>query len=216
MKSKGFRASLVIVAALAVIAVVAIIVGVLTHKETTLLLACWEENVAHYVEEGTQPSCDQPEEIIWPTKQIPITITTLGTDNADAAHSAFAKSMAVEVRSLNTELSIPLFAVTPDVGYVSAQEVPYEKSMGNARGAVSHRRDPAGRLSVDLRIVAGLDMPTFHEVCRHELLHVAGLGHDDYEESVMFPIARDVVFSKGPSRRRISDGDRDRLRNLYQ
>lgn len=216
MKSKSFRVSIIIVGVLAVIAIVAIMVGVLTHKERTLLLTCWEEDgTANYVEDGTTPSCDHPEEIILPRKQIPMTISVLGMDD-EAQSQAFSKSLASEVQSLNAELSMKLFSMTPEAGYVLAQEVASEHSQGKARGIATHRRDPQGNIFVDLKIVSGLDMQTFHEVCRHELLHVAGLAHDDYEESVMFPMVPEFVFSKTLPRRRISDADRDRIQTLYR
>ena len=215
MKSRSFRVAVAIVGITAVIAIVGIVVGVLTHHERTLLLACWGNNTANYVEKGTRPNCDQPEEVIWPSKQIPITVTVLGMDGSETADPAFAKSMAAEVRSLDAELGMGLFSMVQSAGYVSAREVPYERSMGDERGIVVHHRDSQGQIFVDMRIVSGLDMSTFHEVVRHELLHAAGLAHDDYEESVMFPITPDYIFSTGISKRRISDADLNRLRKLY-
>lgn len=210
LKSRSFWITVLVVSVMAVAAIVGVVVGLTHSTPAPVLHVCWEGSQATY-----ERTC--PDEVLWPSDQRPITVLPLNPDGLTPLTSddQFARAVSSAAKSLNTELRLPLYTLVLNQGSVAVQEVPYERGMGDEAGSVRHSRDDNGRLYASVKIRSGLDMPTLHEVIRHELLHVVGMAHEDYESSTMFPITPEMILSDQLSQRHVSDITIRAVRSRY-
>ena len=216
-------------AVLAVVAVVLIIWGVTHHREGGLLEVCWSDGGrAAYVDtsqleigEVVNGPCERPEELVWPREQIPLTLATLSAESRPlAADTDEVRVLQQAVTDLNRELGFELFRVgaglqstdaevrfggafegegSPPPGYVA-----HVRAGGIIRGFIYIRSD-----------VAAVDRTLFL-VLKHELLHLAGLEHDDFTLSLMFPITREDWNLESMSLAHTTDSDVASLQRLYR
>lgn len=224
--------SFVILAVVIVVAVILWIIGIMSHQEAGLLRVCWAPTgQAVYVNDEVETrsygfTCEGSQELRWPTGQIPITIATTDQDGATiSSDSPRGRILERTIRDLNSQVGFALFRWIPE-GTVSADAVVYfgeaieARNHGDAEptsppGYVTHNR--AGNAlvaSVHIRSDVESSDELLFRVLQHELLHIAGLAHDEFELSIMYPITRDEL--SGPmSAGHVTDVDRDLLRSLY-
>jgi hypothetical protein len=210
-------------AILLVAAIVLIIWGVTHHEEGGILEVCWVDGEARYVEgsERDHGACEGAQELVWPQEQIPLTIAALSAEGqplGEDAPEALALNQAVS--DFNSQVGFELFRVGTGLQSTDAEAhfggAIQSGSSGPAPGYVTHRRMGGtgllrGYLHVRSDVVA--DVRLLHVVLLHELGHLAGLKHDDFTLSIMFPITRQM---DAMSTAHITDVDRSNLQGLYR
>lgn len=142
--------------------VILIVYGVLTHKEA-----------------GFTPGGKTR----WEKSDFPLSIAIVKQD--DELGKMNAKALMGAVDALNSRLGFEAFAY-PDVLPCKADvevnfQVPYEKDRMETSGLATCKK---GRCQVDICNTATLAATSL--AVRHELGHVLGLDHDDFEDSLMY------------------------------
>lgn len=212
-------------AILAVVVVVLIVWGVTHHTEGGILQVCWgPEGEAQYVEGAEQDhgACPGAEELVWSTTQIPLTLAPLAADGTPLAEDApEQRVLAYVITDLNAQLAFELFRVgfspqTPDAevrfGGAFAADV-----TNPPPGYVRHRRLDGTVLWGEVGIrsdVAAVDR-LLYLVLAHELLHLAGLQHDDFPASIMYPLTREDWADDRVNTAHITDVDVNLLQSRY-
>lgn len=106
--------------------------GRATHEEPTFMRVCWTDNKMTWVEGGLEEenrgSCEEPEELVWPKSQIPLTVTV------EPYAGALPESAPDQVRA-----AVDL--VNSQLGYTHLRYRPAE--------------DTAGGKGADVRVVYG-------------------------------------------------------------
>jgi hypothetical protein len=230
---------------LAVVAAVLVIYGVVTHSEPVLLQVCWHNGIAFYddgsVEEGgvetNHEPCDRPEELVWPTSQLPLTVAASTPDGILLAPGASQREgVDAAIRDINSQIGFTLFApidfgarasVVVQVGAAmdsdrvrGVREVHGRGSRPSLGYAAHHRAN--GEIGVSLHCDITVYSSTGnlrgdYLVAHHELLHCAGLAHDpDNPASAIYPFTVDDTMWELMQAARITDADRARLRELYR
>lgn len=236
MKKFSWKTWLVIgiAVALGIVAGVLLAVGIASHQEGTLLTVCWgEDGAARYIDDDIEGrneavACEGAQELRWEKAQIPITISSLETQidgSLGETDPRLDRVLKAAILDLNRQTGFELFRWIPAgtvevAGWVHFGEGIEAQSHGDAEltappGYVSHRLE-AGKLGghVYIRADVGADDRLLYRVLEHELPHLAGLKHDTFTASIMFPMTRDD--SEGPiSTAHLTDVDRARLRELY-
>lgn len=214
---------LAVAAVIAVAAVVLLIVGLTTHRERTLLEVCWSpDGRAGYlgdVEKNESVTCTGHEELVWPRKQLPITLTAV--EDLEASFSLSdgdrrVKVLRQAIQNISRELGFEAFVWTP---VDTTSSIVYFGGAVNADpspGHIAHRRTESG-LEADVFIRSDVESSDrlLYRVLMHELLHVLGLAHDDFQASIMFPVMLDDTVEGSMSAAHVTDVDRARLRELY-
>lgn len=210
-------------AVLAAVVIFLIVWGVTHHTEGEMLQVCWVNGEARYTDdtEGSSGSCDRPEELAWPEKQIPITVTPTTPDGQVLGEdSDESKALAHAVTDFNRQVGFRLFRMERELGSASAvvRLGGAFRSGGESPppGHVTHRRVATGlRGHVFVRSDVVADSRLLHVVLLHELGHLAGLAHDDFTLSIMFPLAREEWESGEMSTAHVTDRDKANLRHRY-
>jgi len=210
-------------ALLAAVAIGLIIWGVTHHTEGEMLQVCWVDGEARYIDdtEGASGSCDRPEELDWPQKQIPITVAPASADGQALGEDEDGYvALDQAITDFNRQVGFTLFRVEPELGSASAVA-----RLGGAfrsggesppPGYVTHRRVATGlRGHVFIRSDVVADSRLLHVVLLHELGHLAGLAHDDFTLSIMFPLSREEWESGEMSTAHVTDRDKANLRHRY-
>lgn len=196
------------------------------------------------IEGDADGSCERPEELAWPQEQIPLTVAPVAaTGESMGTDSPQVRVLDSTIRDINAQVGFELLRLAcgdPDsadgrVHYGGAFESARDgkavagrgdgengggakvvRNVARPAGYVVHRRvGPVLRGDVYLRSdVESVDR-TLYLVGRHELLHFVGLAHDDFESSVMFPMATDDSISEAMGTAHITDFDRALLRSMY-
>jgi len=208
----GFVAFTLVVGAL-------LIFGVCTHTEAGLMEICWTER-GQALYGDSDCSGREVEPIRW--DHVPI-IVGVRSYIDDAQELARAERIAAsEAQLWNTQLGFSAFRISteesPDVTIVWG--TPTEVGETQEGGAVSHLFR-GNRLTADVTISAIAIDSGAARVTFHELGHVLGLAHDDFEDSPMFPTMT-MSEVRDPSTgipnlpfQRVTDGDRVLLRGIY-
>lgn len=202
----------VIAAILLVAAVIGVIVGVRTHTETDVMGACWTgAKVTRYEPEGAN-ECPP---LLWPEKSAPLTVMAL-TNNPNPVEEP-QKASQHAIAFINQRLGYEALALSgggrPDV--LTHIGVPQDSSWTCPGGHTWHERDSTGRMYATVETSNTGDISTLHAVLIHEYLHALGLGHDDWEGSIMF-VRQESTWEGIPfGRLWISDHDTSWLRSRY-
>ena len=203
-----------IVAAVTILAVSGILVaiGVSRHTETGVMGACWiEGHVARYEAEGAK----ECEELIWSQEYIPLFVYAKGS-NPYSTYSPMAATTTA-MRYINAMLGWDAFVWagdrTPDVEV--AIDVPYDSTWTCPGGRTRHERDSSGVMRAYVETSNTSDIMELNAVLVHELLHALGLGHDDWEGSIMYVNTRIDGGGSPYGRLWITDHDRKLLTSLY-
>lgn len=215
-----------------------VIYGVLTHSEPDVLAVCWTEGPmpeARYQDssmidgELLHGSCDQPEELVWPKSQIPLTVSvTAGYDMVLAVGTKRRHAIDFAVHDINDQLGFTVFQSVSDATGTSVM-VHLETMQGVARRSDKEQdsqRNPLGfarhfwrgsRLQCQAVIFSSVGgLRAEYLVSFHEILHCLGLGHDPYSSSIMYAFTEDDTMGDRMNYSRISDHDRRVLRRLYR
>lgn len=209
-------------AVLAVVVIFLIVWGVTHHEEGDLLEVCWVNGEARYVEgsERDHGACEGAEELVWPQEQIPLTLASLTPEGqALGSDSDEVRALTHAVTDLNRQLGFELFRVAGGLQSTDA-EVRFggalEGESSPPPGYVTHRQMGhmlRGYVWIRSDVVA--DMRLLHLVLEHELLHLAGLAHDDFTLSIMFPVAHSEWDTDVMSTAHVTDRDKSNLRLRY-
>jgi hypothetical protein len=237
MKKFSWKTWLVIgiAVALGIVAGVLLAVGIASHQEGTLLTVCWgEDGAARYIDDDIEgrneaDACEGAEELRWAKTQIPITVSSLSTlDDGSMGETDPRRERVLQeaIRDGNRQAGFELFRwiragdvevsgwVHFGLGIEARRHGEVERTA--PPGYVSHSRY-GGKLGghVYVRSDVEADDRLLFRVLEHELFHLAGLRHDDFEASIMYPYTRDD-FLEGPiSTAHLTDVDRARFRALY-
>jgi predicted Zn-dependent protease len=170
--------------------------GVLTHKEPGFMEVCWQHGQAVYT------NCEQTLPLKWSKSQLPLTYYI----DFDRHHKVYVESVTGAAKSWNQEIGVEVFKRVEkreDAKVV----VKWGSVSGNAGGHTSHRGDDSGPKSAEVVLVDASDVRAVYRFAMHELGHVLGLAHDDFESSVMYAVAPDQT---GPYLKFILPSDHDK------
>lgn len=199
-------------------AIPTLIVGILTHEEPGLMGACFSPaGVPRYEVDGAE-ECPP---LQWPREQIPIRVTATPGHPGDMDPVGMTRAA---IRTINSRLGFRLFVFSHEgADVVVRMGLAVEvgggadiDSLETAGGDALHFLD-GRRLTAVVRLANTGTISVTHRVLVHELGHVAGLAHDPFEASVMFPVtlAGPYLEETGLTRLWITDDDRAILRRLY-
>ncbi len=197
-------------------ALTTLIIGVTTHEEEGLLQVCWNGNKAVYVTE--QDPCLNPEDVLWNKSQVPITVSGYRPDGDVLYPDSIAyREIAGAIRHANNLAEFELFRHTDCLGDISLiWSVAYEtEDSWDGEGFCRHHRNTG-----EMRATAGIrDTSSLHiarRILLHELFHAAGLAHDDFPDSIMFPITGDDTNRDRVQWDRLTDHDKELLQTMYR
>ena len=226
-KSNSLRTWGLGVLVLAVIAAGFVAYGVITHKEAGLLRVCWTGNSATYVDdldgEGDKAlACKHPIPLIWPQKQIPLSVVVLDANSNVLKESAEGSRLVRDAMDdFNLQVGKLIFEITkgseedPDVVVIwGVPSVPRAKGSDSYKvgGYVSHTKI-GGTMQAIVKIRDVSENRTAFLTVLHELGHVAALAHDDFINSLMYPQL--VTSELTTTTARITDSDVRLLRTTY-
>lgn len=216
------RAVTAVAIVIAIMALTLLIIGVTHHHEEGLLEVCWVDGDAQYVSgaEFNHGACERPEELRWPIEQIPITVSAFTPEGGPLAKTSDDyRVLDQAIRDINMQLRFELLRMGSKLhtssgevwfGTAYAGETPpagftaHRKLNGHLRGRVFIRAD-----------ISSHDRTLFG-VCKHELLHLVGLKHDDFPLSTMFPIIHEDWNVESMIASIITDHDVGLLQKLYK
>jgi hypothetical protein len=216
-------------ALLAVAAIFLIVWGVTHHTEGEMLEVCWsEDGHALYVSgsEEDHGACEGAQELLWPQEQIPLTLAPVSSDGQPlAADAPEVRVLHQAVDDLNRQVAFELYRVgaglqpsDAEVRFGGAFLVGAERA-SPPPGYVSHARLGGGPLLRGyawIRSDVGSDDRTLYLVLQHELLHLAGLEHDDFPMSIMYPFTHEEWEHGTMSTAHVTDLDIDNLQRRYR
>lgn len=197
--------------ALSVVALAFVIYGALTHSnDAGLLRVCWDDDGhAHY---SACPA--QTEDLLWDRQAFPLDVRLVMNQEviSDEEHARHVLQGAID--EWNSQLGFEAFRLTAgEPGEVNLiwGSISWESNDG---GATSHYRMGGAQLAtVHIFAIYGADLPT--RVVFHELGHVIGLAHDNFQDSPMFPAASDNWEEDFFDNLTLSHYDVDLLRKHY-
>lgn len=224
---------------------VALVYAISTHQEPGLLEVCWGSGgQAHYVdtsqlepeEEGVgDGSCERPEKLVWPAKQIPLSVEAISAEGKRLHSGADEReSLDAAIVDINRQLGFELFALDAEPGkrpsITARVGAPVEiddrktrpdgtraKRVRRHLGTALHRRDISGHIHCDMVVYSHAGhLRAGYLVSHHELLHCVGLSHSSNPSSVMYPFTYDDMMWDRMVAARVTDFDRDELRILYR
>ena len=216
-------------AVLAAVAIFLIVWGVTHHTEGEMLEVCWaEDGTARYVEgaERDHGACEGAQELRWPQEQIPLTLAPVSPEGQPlAADVPEVRVLKQAVTDLNRQVGFELFRVGTGL-QPSDAEVRFGGAFLGGEGAdspppgyVIHTRlggTSTYRGHVWIRSDVGSGDRLLFLVLEHELLHLAGLAHDDFPMSIMFPLTREEWETGVMSTAHVTDRDVSNLQVRYR
>lgn len=214
-----------VASAIAVAALILILWGVSHHTEGGLLEVCWVGGEALYVtgSERDNGTCTRPEELVWPQKQIPITVTTSTPAWGKMVERPDDTKVLIRaVDEINTQAGFQLFEMgspesRPDAEIHFGGPIQAGDEEKTPPGYTIHVRvGDALRGHVYIRSDVSSSDRLLYLVLVHELLHIAGLEHDDFTSSLLFPITREEWNEEVMSTAYLSDHDKRLLQMLYK
>jgi hypothetical protein len=194
------------------------------------------EGRARYLDDDVEgkneaESCEGPTELAWPRDQIPITISTIATLGDDepgviAEDDPRHRVLDQAIRDLNSQVGFTLFRRIPSGTDNPSSWVHFGEGIEARQAGDAERSAPPGYVShrilgdnleghVYIRSDVEASDRLLFRVLLHELLHLAGLAHDDFTASLMFPVTRDDTLEE-MSTAHVTDFDRALLRRLYR
>lgn len=149
-----------------------------TDQEAGLLSVCWmSDGRADY---STHPLCENPEEI------------NIGHTPIIVSSSFTNENLNSAINWINSELDCELFQYDsrsshPDVRVYLDAPLPYGAEY---HGSTSHVRLAGGQIVANIATYMMTSIDSIQYTLEHELLHAAGLAHDDFDYSVMMSYSR--------------------------
>lgn len=188
---------------LSVVVTVTVLVAVLYHQEAGLLTACDTTTTLLDYEGECEP-------VQWSKSQVPLSVYVF---------EGSLEPVESSIDFVNDRLGFVMYEM---VDTFDAAEVVVKMGIyadvdsdfyRDHNGAVRHARAADGSLRAEIRIWGIATNKILDDVIIHELGHVAGLAHDESQDSAMFSMVSDD--SNRLTRLRITDADRATLRQLY-
>lgn len=201
------------IAALALIglvyAILSATMGQRPASEAGLSQVCWNDaGLASY--DLSECASSEAQEIRWPDSDIPLSVRATGTTGEIDTLTSAISLINDQVGCQLLELSDP---ATSDrsLDVLVSFGVPMTSGQDHPGGSVQFRRDALQRQTAYVDVYASaLNADMLHKVLAHELGHVLGLAHDDWDGSIMRPMqTTEVGFV------RLSDYDQNLLAEMY-
>lgn len=203
-----------VVGALAVVLIIVILFFAITHEEPSLMGACWsggdKNRVTLYEKDGAK-NCP---ELTWDKNAIPLTVKATAY-HQDAENEALI-GVKTAVNHVNQLLGFEGFSLImeedPDI-FVTIG-VPQDVMFDGPGGYVYHDKIGSKQRAF-INIYNVVEPILLDKSIVHELLHALGLGHDDWEGSIMYPSndSKELTLFK---QLWLSDQDKKVLQDLYR
>lgn len=233
---------------LAILCIISITYAVITHEEPTLLEVCWTDGKAQYMEGATEEDygvCSRGKELVWPKKQIPLTVAAVAaySEVVLAPGASGRKALDSAIKDINRQVGCEVLrptALRNDASILARLGEPVgiytggdRKGKGEKRGNPplgfarhtkkqnkEQRRDDSNKLHklhCNLTVYSHANNIRWqYLVVHHELLHCIGLTHHpDNPSSAMYPFSYDDTMWDRMSVSWITDGQLSALRRLY-
>jgi len=178
--------AIIVALSIAIVAIIGVVLGIALNdrKEVTVAGVCWSEaSVIRYEWDGPQ-ECSPIE---WNRDSFPLLV------HAEAAYPDSPdpnKAVLHAIGFINQRLGFRAFNGSenkrPDV-YVKIG-VSQDDTWDEAGGRAYHKRDANGRMIGYVETCNVGEISMLNLVLIHELLHILGLGHDDWEGSIMYSV----------------------------
>jgi predicted Zn-dependent protease len=199
-------------AALTIASIAGVIYGVSTHTEAGLMRVCWRSDG-----EAIYDRCpdDTGSDLVW--DHVPVTIRVQPyVAGADISSGRSAVSEAVSL--WNAQVGVELMRVsdepTADAVITWGAPIEVDAEQYDAGGWCEHHND-GRRMTAEVGIVSIATTRLAYLVTVHELGHLMGLAHDDFESSPMYPLTRDDSEDERIGFTVVTTADRDLLRRTY-
>lgn len=215
---KPLNKAILVGAAILLVAVVTLlIVGITTHQEETSQRLCWENEVAVIVE-GQDTTCEAlTTEARWSKTTIPLHVTPMDPGGGPLPQeSSGFREISAAVSELNSQFGFELLTTSPGDTDIEVQWGVASTPGGHNAPSYCEYHGHQGWVTyavIGIRDVSSMRLT--HKILLHELGHAIGLGHDDFEDSVMFPITRDDTMEE-MRLDRFTDTDVAYIRSLYE
>jgi len=184
--------------------------------------------------EAINGTCDRVEKLVWSKSQIPITVAATTHNGSTLIEQGDSRRECLDaaIYNINSQVGFELFVAAEsgaadvlvkigaavEVGRLSRTGKSIKRSKGIQAmfGKVKHHKF-RDRLYCDVVIYSNIgDIHSEFLVTRHELLHCAGLSHDnDNPNSAIYPFTVDITMWHRMNTARITDYDRELLGSLY-
>lgn len=195
--------------ALFVAAGVAVVVGILTHREAGLMRAC--------VRDDGRFDYDGDCQDVRLEGRGPFLVDIFDDGTPPQEHR---DAVASVIRAINTDVGFVLLETDDledglclDAAAICVHlDEPYERRFMDANGTASHWTTPVGT-SCEVRTSNTGTGELRHLVLYHEIGHCLGLAHDDFNSSIMRARQRPTPTGSFPPS--LTNHDRDLMRRLY-
>jgi hypothetical protein len=204
--------SVIILVAVAIITTIVNFVP--KHKETGLMGACWEQKNDTFVvkkyEENGPIDCKS---LVW-ENNLPLIVKSIAYHSDE--ENEVVTSAEIAIRHANQLLGFEAFvhSVEDEQDILVTIGVPQDNTWKNPGGQTFHTKNIDEKQKAFIEISNVVDQTLLNQVIIHELLHALGLGHDDWEGSIMFSTgkSKEITFLK---QLWVSDYDKKVLKDLY-
>lgn len=166
--------------------------GIFSHKEAGLLKVEWKDGRANY---DIKDASSKTVELKWEIKSLPLVYCLENFTISEEKHYGPAIDAAAVM--WNRELGCQVFKKGGNLKDTCNVKISYGLSTGgNTVGASTfHYGGPTYATAAEIVFTQFYVTRTVYLITAHELGHVLGLGHDDFERSIMLPVVSEEDLS---------------------